>query len=67
MTAPDKPKLGWLARRRANRDERKRREADGAYRGVAEKVRGGRGGAADAGAGHGGEGGMGGMGSMGGL
>jgi hypothetical protein len=37
MTAPEKPKLGWLDRRRAKREEDKRRKAERAYRNLGRK------------------------------
>ena len=39
MTPPEKPKIGWRDRRRANREERKRQEADRAYRDLGGKGR----------------------------
>src|SRR5262249_18544223 len=41
MTAPEKPKRGWLDRLRAKREERKRREAEPAYRNVGATARSG--------------------------
>jgi hypothetical protein len=38
MTAPEKPKLGWLDRRRAKREEDKRRKAERAHRNLGRKA-----------------------------
>jgi hypothetical protein len=41
MAEPDKPKVGWRARWRAWREERKRKEAERIYRGRGSGGRGG--------------------------